>query len=80
MIDGVAKNLLAYFPAPNVPGDAGTNYNNYRKNVQYSTSAYQFDGKLDHQFNDNNRLALRYSRLHSISPTASHIRGRRVYL
>ena len=50
-------------------GDAGTNYNNYRKNIQYSTSAYQFDGKLDHQFNDNNHLSLRYSRLHSLSPT-----------
>lgn len=69
LIDRVANNLLAYFPAPNVTGDAGTNYNNYRKNVQYSTSAYQLDAKMDHQFNDNNRLALRYSRLHSNSPT-----------
>ena len=43
MIDPVAKKLLAYFPEPNVPGDAGTNYNNYRKNVQSQPSAYQFD-------------------------------------
>ncbi len=69
MIDKVATNLLAYFPEPNVTGQVGTNYNNYRKNVQSSTSAYQLDAKLDHQFNDNNRISLRYSQLHSNSPT-----------
>ncbi len=65
MIDKVATNLLAYFPEPNVTGQVGTNYNNYRKNVQSSTSAYQFDAKLDRRFNDNNRISLRYSQLHS---------------
>src|SRR5579863_9625646 len=69
LIDPVAKNLLAYFPEPNVTGDAVTNYNNYRKNVQSSTSQYQYDARVDHQFNDTNRLALRFSRLSSDSPT-----------
>jgi hypothetical protein len=69
MFDTVAKNLLAYFPEPNVQGDAYTNYNNYRKNVQSSTSGYQFDIRGDHQFNDNNHLGLRYSRAHAINPT-----------
>jgi len=69
MIDKVAKNLLAYFPEPNVTGDAFTNYNNYRKNVQSTLSAYQFDIRGDHQFNDNNHLGLRYSRGHAINPT-----------
>ena len=45
MIDQVAKNFLAYIPEPNVTGDAGTNYNNYRRNVQYSTSQYQLDAR-----------------------------------
>ena len=68
MIDQVAKKFLAYFPEPNVHGDAGTNYNNYRKNVQSSTSQYQLDTRGDHQFNDNNRLGVRYSRLHDSIP------------
>jgi Carboxypeptidase regulatory-like domain/TonB dependent receptor len=70
-LDSVAKNLLTYFPEPNVQGDAGTNYNNYRKNVQSSLSAYQFDIRGDHQFNDNNRIGLRYSRGHSVNPTSA---------
>ncbi len=68
--DPVAKKLLAFFPEPNVQGDPGTNYNNYRKNVQSSFSAYQFDVRADHNFNDNNHLGLRYSRSHSINPTS----------
>jgi hypothetical protein len=68
MLDGVAKNLLAYFPEPNVPGDAGTNYNNFRRNVQSSYSGYQFDARVDHNFNDNNHLGVRYSRGHFINP------------
>ncbi|HXI38393.1 MAG TPA: TonB-dependent receptor [Bryobacteraceae bacterium] len=69
MIDKVAKNFLSLIPEPNVTGDAGTNYNNYRKNVQSTFSAYQFDARIDHQFNDNNRLGLRYSRLSNNAPT-----------
>jgi hypothetical protein len=69
-IDPVAAKLLAYFPAANVSGAAGTNYNNYRKNVQSNLSAYQFDIRGDHQFNDSNRIGLRYSRGHSLSPTS----------
>ena len=69
MINGVAKRFLAYIPTSNVAGDAGTNYNNYRRNYQYSASQYQLDGKLDHQFNDTNRMGVRYSRLRNNSPT-----------
>jgi len=68
--DTVAKNLLAYFPEPNVQGDAGTNYNNFRRNVQSTLSAYQFDIRGDHQFNDNQRMGLRYSRGHALNPTS----------
>jgi len=62
MLDPVAKKLLAYFPEPNVQGDAFTNYNNYRNNVASTYTGYQFDARVDHQFNDNNRLGIRYSR------------------
>src|SRR5262249_53014336 len=56
LLDPVAKNFLAYIPKPNVAGDAGTNYNNFRRNVQSSVSQYQMDAKGDHQFNDSNRM------------------------
>jgi len=69
MLDPVAKNLLAYFPEPNIQGDAFTNYNNYRNNVLSTYEGYQLDARVDHQFNDNNHLGLRYSRGHFLNPT-----------
>lgn len=69
MFDRVASSFLQYIPKANVTGDAGTNYNNYRRNVQYSASQYQLDGRVDHQFNENNRIGVRYSKLHNNSPT-----------
>ena len=69
MLDKVAKNLLALMPEPNVTGDAGTNYNNYRKNVLTNFSQYQLDARVDYQINDNNRVGVRYSNLHNTSPT-----------
>ena len=69
LLDPVAKNLLAYFPEPNTTGDAGTNYNNFRRNVEGRTDQYQLDSRVDFQINDNNRLGARYSRLHNTSPS-----------
>ena len=69
MLDPVAKALEAYMPEPNVTGDAGTNYNNYRKNVQSTFSQYQLDGRVDYQINDRNRLGARYSYLNNVAPT-----------
>jgi hypothetical protein len=69
MLDPVAKKLLAFMPEPNITGDAGTNYNNYRKNVQSTFSQYQLDARVDTQINDNNRLGVRYSKLHNDNPT-----------
>jgi hypothetical protein len=68
MIDKVANNFLAYIPLPNVQGDV-LNQNNYRRNVQSTISQYQLDGRVDHQFNDSNRLSLRYSKLQNTNPT-----------
>ncbi len=70
LLDPVAKALEAYMPQPNVTGDAGTNYNNYRKNVPTDFTQYQLDGRVDYQINDNNRLGARYSYLNNAAPTA----------
>jgi hypothetical protein len=65
MLDTVAKNLLQYFPEPNTTGDAGTNYNNFIRNVPVPAYNTQLDSRVDYQINDNNRLGLRYSFLHA---------------
>ena len=70
LLDPVAKNLLAYFPEPNVTGDAGTDYNNFFRNTPRNSDQYQLDSRVDFQINDNNRLGARYSRLHSNDPGA----------
>jgi hypothetical protein len=69
LIDPVAQNFLHWVPESNVPGDI-LDQNNYQRNVRYTGSQYQLDTRVDHQFNDNNRLGLRYSRLHSSNPTS----------
>jgi len=69
MLDPVAKALEAYMPEPNVTGDAGTNYNNYRKNVATDFSQYQLDGRVDYQINSSHRLGARYSYLNNSAPT-----------
>ena len=69
LLDPVAKNLLAYFPEPNVTGDAGTNYNNFFRNVPGPSDQYQLDSRVDFQINDKNRLGARYSKLYSNSPS-----------
>ena len=80
MLDPVAKALLAYMPEPNVTGDAGTNYNNYRKNVPTHFSQYQLDGRVDYQINDKHRLGARYSYLNNERSNADHVRGRCIHL
>ncbi|MBZ5595885.1 MAG: TonB-dependent receptor [Acidobacteriia bacterium] len=70
MFDPVAKKLLAYFPEPTSSGDAGTHYNNFLRNVPGINTGYQFDIRGDHQFSDNNRIGLRYSRAHFDNPNA----------
>jgi Carboxypeptidase regulatory-like domain len=61
MIDPVGQKLLSYYPEPNLPGDT----NNFRQTVIVQSPQYQFDVKIDHQINTNQRISGRYSRLHS---------------
>jgi hypothetical protein len=70
MLDPVALALEAYMPLPNVTGAAGTDYNNYVKNVPTNFRQYQLDGRVDYQINDKNRLGARYSYLNNVAPTA----------
>jgi hypothetical protein len=57
-IDPVGANLLALFPAPNLPGQA----NNFRYNPSEPKDFNNFDIKIDQRFTDRDLTFYRYSR------------------
>jgi hypothetical protein len=58
-LDPVGKYLAELYPAPNVPG-AASGVNNFRMNAVNTLGGNSFIGRLDHIFNDSNRVMLRY--------------------
>jgi hypothetical protein len=68
-IDPVGSKLLALFPDPNVPaavarqGTPGswTGAPNYQFQYNIPNNTYSWDGRVDHNLNDNNRLFGRFS-------------------
>ncbi len=56
-LTGVASKLNQYFPAPNLPGLT----NNYVTNIPYSYDGYNYDGRVDHTFNERNQIFLKYN-------------------
>jgi hypothetical protein len=55
-IDPVARNILAFYPQPNLPGVA----NNYVSNYQQRLTRDAFLVKGDHNFSAKDRISLRY--------------------
>jgi len=53
-----ALKLQVLFPAAQLPSI----YNNYNSNGPQITIETQYDGRLDHNFNDTNKLMLKYSK------------------
>jgi hypothetical protein len=62
-IDPVGQKILNLYPHANVPGATFPDPN-YRAVVLSSDPGWQFDIKLDHQFNSKHRIGGRYSRHH----------------
>jgi len=62
-VDPLGQAILNLYPQPNVDG-AGE-FNNYLFSGTAHAPDYQFDIKIDHQINDRNRIAGRYSRAKS---------------
>jgi hypothetical protein len=69
-IDSIGRAILNLYPEPNIP-DAVFPDPNWRKVIIGTDPGWQFDVKLDHQFNTKHRIGGRYSRHHDefISPT-----------
>ena len=62
-IDPIGQAILNLYPEPNIAGGGYPNPN-WRKVIIGTAPAWQFDVKLDHQFNSNHKIAGRYSRHH----------------
>jgi len=63
LIDPVASKMMSFFPLPNVNvGNANYNrFNNWLGAGSNRSRNDQFDIKIDHNFNQTNRLSARYS-------------------
>ncbi len=64
LIDPVASKIMTYFPKPNYRlGQADYNrFENWLSAGSSSGRNDQFDIKIDHSFNDNNRISAKFSR------------------
>ena len=64
LIDPVAAKIMQYFPLPNVNlGNSSYNpYNNWIGSGSSKNRNDQWDLKIDHNFNENNRLSGKFSR------------------
>lgn len=56
-LDPISKKILAMVPLPNLPGLN----NNYYTLIPFSRNSDQFDVKGDHNWNEKNRISVRYS-------------------
>jgi hypothetical protein len=67
-IDPVAKKILAYFPLPNQPGTADGRQN-YFTTQKIDRSNRNFLARVDHNFNENHRLFVRYTQNYQYDTT-----------
>ena len=59
-LDTVARNALAYYPAPKRPPDDITGTNNFVATPPAPSNTNQWMARIDHQFTSSNRLFLRH--------------------
>jgi hypothetical protein len=60
-MDRVGVNYMKMFAQPNTQGVAFTNANNYYSQGSSALDIDQIDGRVDHNFNANHRIFVRYS-------------------
>jgi Carboxypeptidase regulatory-like domain/TonB dependent receptor len=70
----VAAATIPLYPAPNTPGVPFTNANNFFDSGSETYNAYQTSFKVDHNFNDQQRLSGRFSRTYAATQ-APHFWG-----
>ncbi len=61
MFDPVAMNAMKYYPEPNTPGLPYTNKNNFYKSGAPQLNTDNYDGRVDHNITNTQRIFGRYS-------------------
>ncbi|MCU1328607.1 MAG: TonB-dependent receptor, plug, partial [Bryobacterales bacterium] len=69
-LDPVGSKLALFYPAPNVPG-AASGKGNFNANTSSRTSPNDYVARVDHTFNENNRLYGRFLAEPSTSTTSA---------
>jgi Carboxypeptidase regulatory-like domain len=64
LIDPIGQKIINLYPEPTI-ADAPAGTPNFHQVILSKSDGYQFDIKIDHHFNEKNRLSARYSNLHS---------------
>jgi len=64
LIDPIGQKIINLYPQPTID-NAGPGVPNYHQVVLSKTDGRQYDVKVDHHFNDANRLSARFSNVHS---------------
>ena len=64
LVDPIGQKIINLYPLPTID-NAAPGTENFHQVVLSRTDGWQFDVKIDHHFNDKNRLSARYSQLHS---------------
>lgn len=67
-ISPIAKSILAYFPLPNQAGSADGRQN-YFTTQKIDRNNRNFLGRLDHNFNENHRMFVRYTQNYQYDTT-----------
>ena len=60
-VNSISRNMLAYWPKSNLPGDSVTGINNFISNAGENYTIDQVNARIDHAFTDTNRLFGRIS-------------------
>jgi hypothetical protein len=61
-ISPIARAMVAFYPQPNAPGDAFTNFNNFISNAGRQIDSDQMSGRIDQYFNESWRMFGRFAR------------------
>ncbi|MEO8657216.1 MAG: TonB-dependent receptor [Bryobacteraceae bacterium] len=75
LFDPVALKALAFYPAANRPGTAGTGTNNFVGAAGLPTDSDQYTVRADHNINDNQRLFGRWSQKRQFKQLAGEFFG-----
>lgn len=59
--DPVAVKVMKYYPLPNLPGDPGTNRNNYSNSGSLALNVDNFDVRIDQRISERQSFFVRYS-------------------